>query len=82
MGGEIDTTSQLGKGSLFQIRIPYQLSQFPVGQVRTDQLEHKNVESLFDGRVLVVEDTELLQILVRKILESMGVEVSVANKGL
>ena len=82
MGGEIDASSQLGKGALFQVRIPYQLSQLPVDQVRADQLEHKNVESLFDGRVLVVEDTELLQMLVRKILESMGVEVSVANNGL
>ena len=72
MGGTIDVSSIEGHGSIFQLTIPYKTSDIPV-----DQSVGKNSEELiyidqFDGEVLIAEDTIELQLLERRILEGLG----------
>ncbi|HIJ21537.1 MAG: response regulator [Gammaproteobacteria bacterium] len=79
MGGSIDVHSIEDIGTKFEVILPCRLSDVKVA-------EHKEETSLlmssyFKGRVLVAEDIEELQILVRRMLEMVGVEVTLANNG-
>ncbi len=79
MGGRIKLVSQDGMGTIFQFRLPYVSTQIPlVDEVKQDS--EQRVERL-DGKVLVVDDEELMQFLVRRHLEKTGVTVSVASNG-
>jgi CheY-like chemotaxis protein len=82
MGGVIDVSSKEGVGSIFQLRIPYRPTALPVEE-RTQQGErHSILRQQFSGQVLIAEDTPELQILERRILESMGATVTLANNGV
>jgi len=88
LGGKVELTSAIGKGSKFSILLP-------VGtNVRTqqvfnkyenhDQVKNENVEpdvQNLSGRVLVAEDTPTNQILIHLLLEKIGLEVVMANDG-
>jgi CheY-like chemotaxis protein len=82
MGGIIDASSIEGKGSRFVLSLPYRQSTILVQLEQ--QIEQRNsvLSGGFEGRVLVAEDTPELQLLERRILESMGVKVEVANNGV
>ncbi|MBT3196610.1 MAG: response regulator, partial [Gammaproteobacteria bacterium] len=79
MGGEISVESIEWQGSKFEVFVP-------CTQSKTKAAEHESevaqlMASHFRGKVLVAEDTEELQILVRRLLERVGAEVAVANNG-
>jgi len=80
MGGEINVSSEEGVGSVFELMIPYQPSDIFV----RDQQEDAN-ESLLDeqlsGHILIAEDTPELQLLERRILESVGLTVTAVVDG-
>ena len=78
MGGSIDISSGLGKGTRVDVRLNLELTAATAaGQVRTE------VEDFdFNGRkVLLVEDNELNTEIATMILETAGMEVSTANDG-
>ncbi len=81
MGGSIDVTSTEGIGSKFQLTIPYYRSDIPAKQSDTSAKARSVLGKQFWGEVLIAEDTPELQLLERRILESMGATVSIAHNG-
>ncbi len=82
MGGEISVESEEGKGSCFTLNLPYEESDL-FAQTQSNPAEQKSTHTgeRFVGRVLVAEDAPELQMLERKLLESMGATVTLANNG-
>ncbi len=82
MGGSIDVKSEEGVGSTFTLSLPYQQSKRR--ERRAESRDEGNAvfeEKSLSGHVLVAEDTQALQLLERRILEKMGLEVTTVNNG-
>ncbi|HIJ22159.1 MAG: response regulator [Gammaproteobacteria bacterium] len=79
MGGCISVMSKKGMGSVFQLLLPYVQSDTPVRQ--HERSIDESMVDCFSGEVLIAEDTPEIQLLLRRILEKMGLTVSVANNG-
>jgi len=80
MGGTIDVRSTPGEGSVFTVSLTTQraeIQSFPEAQC--DPLEAVDVAAL---RVLVAEDNEINQKIVRAMLASMGLEPVVVDNGV
>lgn len=83
LGGELTVSSEIGVGSNFAFQFP--LLRSDVSSVEP-AIVRKNltasVEELLDGcAVLVAEDTRATQVLITRILESVGGQVSMAMNG-
>ena len=79
-GGRIIVTSKINVGTTFTFYIPYEkgdLTMLP--SENKAELNFKDLESV---RILVAEDVELNQFLVRHILEGWGCEVTVVANGI
>ena len=78
MGGDIFVTSKEGVGSEFVIELPLTICNFAVLQ------DEKNADGVdFSGkRVLVCEDVETNQIIIRDMLENSGFLVELARDGV
>ncbi|MBT3197119.1 MAG: DUF3365 domain-containing protein [Gammaproteobacteria bacterium] len=81
MAGYIDLSSIEGKGSIFELVLPYRPSEVCLQQGEGDSERQSVLDEKFTGKVLVVEDTPELQLLERRILQALGLTVSVANNG-
>ncbi|MFL5744207.1 MAG: ATP-binding protein [Niastella sp.] len=79
MGGELKVDSEAGKGSCFSFELPFAISSSKLNQSTVTQ--DLNYQSLGNRHVLVAEDVELNQYLVRHIMESWGFTVDVVNNG-
>jgi hypothetical protein len=77
--GELLVQSEEGKGAVFTIHIPYQLSMDAMQENETNQ--DIDFKSLGHRRVLVAEDVELNQYLARHILESWDFKVTIVSNG-
>ncbi|MFI4912767.1 MAG: ABC transporter substrate binding protein [Sedimentisphaeraceae bacterium JB056] len=85
LGGDLTVESTVGKGSIFTLRIK---SGEP-NCVDISELEHNNdkkdtsLESLGKrfGSVLVADDARTNQILIKKLLEKVGLDVTVVQDG-
>jgi PAS domain S-box-containing protein len=78
MGGEVKFSSQLGTGSTFTIQIPMVVTK-NAGETAANIQSDVN----FSGsRVLLVEDDRVNQIVIQKMLESLGAEVDLAVNGV
>jgi len=83
MGGELEVESEPGKGSLFYFRAPFQVGEAD-RVVITGELPGNGGDSagtLRGARVLLVEDNRLNRELAVHLLETRGVEVSIAVDG-
>ncbi|QJR80098.1 aerobic respiration two-component sensor histidine kinase ArcB [Alteromonas pelagimontana] len=72
MSGEIEVSSEVGKGTRFEIKLPLQISQRPM------QVEKLQVTGL---QILLVEDIELNVMVAKALLEKLGQHVDVAMTG-
>jgi PAS domain S-box-containing protein len=88
LGGELTLTSQKDKGSVFSIVIPAGLDV--AGQPLLDRgciIDKINnsadnaKRSEFSGHVLVAEDVKTNQILIKRLLNKKGLEVTIAENG-
>ena len=77
MGGNIQTESREGYGSCFRLSIPNQPA------TRHNTLAHGNNHTApqLDGKILLAEDTPEMQLLVSRMLQKLGLEVTIANDG-
>ncbi|MBT6879635.1 MAG: transporter substrate-binding domain-containing protein [Gammaproteobacteria bacterium] len=80
MGGKIEVSSVEGKGSTFEVTLPYKVTEIPVTHYSQSKAR-MNQAVLFEGDVLVAEDTPSLQILTRRLLEKMGITVTLVVNG-
>lgn len=79
MGGDLKVESVSGKGSSFSFELPFAISSSKLNQSTVAQ--DLNYQSLGNRYVLVAEDVELNQYLVRHIMESWGFTVDVVSNG-
>jgi CheY-like chemotaxis protein/anti-sigma regulatory factor (Ser/Thr protein kinase) len=75
MQGELAVASEIGKGSTYTLKIPYQEGKACVG---VQQPERLNLRGL---SVLLAEDNPVNQLLATKILEKSGMRVDLAVDG-
>ncbi len=80
MEGEIHAESEPGEGSCFSFRLPVKKVYKP--EPDTDKIEHEEVQQQLSGLVLLVEDNEMNQLVIKEILGHMGLETLVCNNGL
>lgn len=80
MGGVIRVRSQLGTGSVFQVRLPWE-EVVPVADVeqKTDLLEA--LPRLDGKKVLVVDDRRDMRFIAEQILAEVGAEVTTVDNG-
>ena len=88
LGGKLTFTSQAGKGSVFSMVIPAGLDvtkqpfldRHNIAGHWEDQ-SNKTDKMKFSGKVLVAEDIKTNQMLMKSLLEKMGIEVTMAEDG-
>lgn len=84
MGGDLSVDSTLGKGSVFRAEFPVKTAT--ESEILALQSEGGTVIGLAPGqtefRILIVEDQPENQLLLRKLLESVGFKVKIAENGL
>jgi len=87
MGGEANVDSQIGEGSTFWFEIPVEATEAPVAKRQSDKTEASDFTSRADSvstelTILLVEDSEVNQMIARTMLEKRGLKVSIAASGL
>ena len=87
MGGEADVDSKLDEGSTFWFEIPVDATEAPVAKRQSDRTKASDFTSRADSvntelSILLVEDSEVNQMIARTMLEKRGLKVSIAASGL
>lgn len=85
MNGDITVASELGKGSCFTVRLPFEppLCLDGSNRIRTgvDLSDSTTAVALKGMRLLVAEDNRVNQILVQKFLKDYDIEIEIASDG-
>ena len=80
MGGTIDVSSTLGKGTKFTVIIPMKIDE-TAGEESAAE-EAAGVESLEGMKILLVEDNEMNREIAEEILSAMGAVLTAAEDGV
>ncbi|WP_254277127.1 PAS domain S-box protein [Halomonas sp. 3H] len=79
MGGKLSLSSQPGQGSRFTFSLPLEISEAPLRH--PPGAKGYDLPRLGGKKVLLAEDNPINQALTRRLLEDLGVEVSVVDNG-
>ena len=84
MNGNIKSKSILGKGSEFYLQVPLQVhDKKPYDSEKNKlQINHKIINTSFIGHVLIAEDNEANQELIKILLAKYGISFDLAKNGL
>jgi len=80
MGGKVEVESQIGKGSLFTLSLPFEINK----EIRSKNSNDKILidDLTFSGvKLLVAEDNNVNQLLVKYLLERYGIHPVVVQNG-
>ncbi len=83
-GGSIHVRSQVGRGSNFMVTLPFGNSGMPIDEDREQgnyNREFRDSERIKKIKFLIVEDNEMNQKLVQKILSNWGCQYDLAENG-
>lgn len=87
LGGKISVSSSPGEGSIFSMWVPLdtnvdnQSVKFNTGSSQENNQQDAGTEEKFSGKILVAEDTPTNQLLIRLLLQKLGLEVTIAQNG-
>jgi len=86
LGGRLTLCSEPGRGSVFTLIVPVGLDA-STRQAVDDEQDASDVSTpeagrAFSGRVLVAEDTPTNQMLIRLLLEKLGLDVTIVDDGV
>ncbi|MCD4665817.1 MAG: response regulator [Bacteroidales bacterium] len=81
INGNISVESELGKGSKFIIEIPFQPEKSNIKEVIMDPIVEKSEPELNKINILLAEDNEANQFLIKAISKSKGWNVTVVDDG-
>lgn len=85
-GGELNLSSRINKGSTFTLAMPTgvdsntALYSKPTPETPQD-LQSKNSNATYIGRVLVAEDSPVNQMLMKALLNKWNIDIEIANNG-
>jgi len=81
MGGTMDVSSELGKGSRFVFTLSFEITSGE--QKESHELKDTNDEniSIIDKRLLLVDDVEINRMIVLEVLNGSGLEIEEAADG-
>jgi len=84
--GKIEAESVMGKGTTFTVLMPYQVVDLETSNnansTGNNKDKKKTYEHLAGNKILLVEDNQINQLVVAKMLRKLGMDVITANNGL
>jgi len=85
LGGEIEVESRAGAGSLFSVRLPFEVANEAAVPSAHDggaaSLPAPSLERLQGKRLLLIEDNEINRVVVQELLEAAGAQTVLAADG-
>ncbi len=81
--GMIEVSSQEGHGTSFVVLLPYKVVELSqAAKENTEAPEDRNYDHLAGHKILLVEDNQINQLVVAKMLRKLNMEVVTADHGL
>lgn len=81
MGGEIYLESQLGEGSTFSVKLPFERAKAPtITESEALFNNHTNISKKLS--ILIAEDDKINQKLAKRMFQKLGYEIDLAENGL
>ncbi len=81
--GKIEADSVIGKGTTFTVFMPYKVVELEANPEAKNAGDNKKTfDHLAGNKILLVEDNQINQLVVAKMLRKLGMDVITANNGL